>query len=355
MSIFANIANRLAESGFIPDSVIRLGIRRLLRNRLASIAAFDTPGNTQLGEFVDMMNNSEIALVPKLANEQHYEVPADFFNACLGSHRKYSCCYWSGGAKTLDEAERSALTITAERAELVDGMDILDLGCGWGSFSLYAAAHFPNSTVTAVSNSASQREYIEGQARQRGLSNLQVITADMNNFDIDRKFDRIVSIEMFEHMRNYRELFRRISGWLKPGGAFFMHIFCHRSAAYEFIDGGPADWMSRHFFSGGIMPSEDLPLKFQEHLNIANQWRWSGQEYQDTAEAWLNNMDDNRNQVSNLFDQVYGKADSNKWIMRWRIFYLSVSELFGSHGGQEWFVGHYLFRPAKPAAEKTNV
>jgi len=186
MSIFANIANRLAESGFIPDSVIRLGIRRLLRNRLASIAAFDTPGNTQLEEFVDMMNHSEIAPVPKLANEQHYEVPADFFKACLGSHRKYSCCYWSGGAKTLDEAERSALTITAERAELVDGMDILDLGCGWGSFSLYAAAHFPNSTVTAVSNSASQREYIEGQARQRGLSNLQVITADMNNFDIDR-------------------------------------------------------------------------------------------------------------------------------------------------------------------------
>ncbi len=354
MTIFANIANRLAESGFIPDSVIRLGIRRLLRNRLASIAVFDTPGNTQLEEFVDMMNHSEIAPVPKLANEQHYEVPADFFKACLGIHRKYSCCYWSGGAKNLDEAERSALTITAERAELVDGMDILDLGCGWGSFSLYAAAHFPNSNVTAVSNSASQRQYIEDKARKRGLTNLQVITADMKNFDIDRKFDRIVSIEMFEHMRNYRELFRRISGWLKPDGAFFMHIFCHRSAAYEFIDSGPSDWMSRHFFSGGIMPSEDLPLKFQEHLNIANQWRWSGQEYQHTAEAWLNNMDKSRDQVSGLFEQVYGKADAGKWTMRWRIFYLSVSELFGFHDGKEWFVGHYLFRPVTPSTENTH-
>lgn len=354
MSNLAHIANQLAESGFIPDSVIRLGIRRLLRNRLASISAFDTPGNTRIEDFVDMMNNSDVALVPQLANEQHYEVPAEFFKACLGSHRKYSCCYWNDNTSNLDEAELAALTITAERAGIEDGMDILDLGCGWGSFSLYAAAQFPNSSVTSVSNSASQREYIEGQARQRGLDNLRVITADMNHFDIDRKFDRIVSIEMFEHMRNYRELFRRISGWLKPGGAFFMHIFCHRSAAYEFVDSGPSDWMSRHFFSGGIMPSENLPLKFQEHLAIADQWRWSGEHYQKTAEAWLENTDRNRNQVRDLFSQVYGATNSNKWFMRWRIFFLSVSELFGSHGGQEWFVGHYLFRPLKPAAETSN-
>ena len=354
MPNLANIANQLAESGFIPDSVIRLGIRRLLRNRLASIAAFDTPGNTRKEEFVQMMNNSEIALVPDVANEQHYEVPASFFAACLGKHRKYSCCYWPDGDGGLDGAEYEALKISAERAQLQDGMDILDLGCGWGSFSLYMAENYPNASVTSVSNSGSQREYIQEQARQRGLTNLHVITEDMNAFQIDKKFDRVVSIEMFEHMRNYARLFERISHWLKPGGKFFMHIFCHRSAAYEFVDAGPSDWMSRYFFSGGIMPSEDLPSKFQEHLGLEQQWRWSGEHYQATAEAWLENMDNNRDEVRELFVPVYGDTHADKWIMRWRIFFLAVSELFGSHGGKEWFVGHYLFTPRARTAEKNN-
>ena len=349
MPNFAHIATQLAESGFIPDSVIRLGIRRLLRERRKSILPSNGSGKDELAAFVNMMNQSPIALVPQVANEQHYEVPASFFTEVLGKHRKYSCCYWEEDTPGLDEAELASLRCTAERAGIADGMDILDLGCGWGSFSLYAAEHYPAARITSVSNSSSQRAYIEEQARQRGLSNLRVITTDMNDFQAGKRFDRIVSIEMFEHMRNYRLLFERISHWLKPGGRFFMHIFCHRTAAYEFVDAGPADWMSRHFFSGGIMPSENLPLQFQEHLAIENQWRWEGQHYQKTAEAWLQNMDARKDRIRPLFDQVYGEKDSQMWFMRWRIFFLSVSELFGAYDGQEWFVGHYLFSPRTPA------
>lgn len=348
MTFIAKTATDLAESGLIPDSVIRHGIRRLVEERRRQISFNGSEQSAvDMDGFVTMMDQSDIALVPELANEQHYEVPAEFFAKVLGTHRKYSCCYWAGGAETLDEAEQAALRITCERARITDGLNILDLGCGWGSFSVWVAEHYPECQITAVSNSSSQREFIERDARKRGLSNLRVITADMNSFHCDERFDRIVSIEMFEHMRNYRALFARISRWLTDDGFFFMHIFCHRSAAYEYLDAGPADWMSRHFFSGGIMPSEDLPFRFQRHLTAVDHWRWGGTEYQLTAQAWLRNMDAGKAAIMPMFEDVYGKRNSRRWWMRWRMFFLAVGEMFGYNDGQEWRVGHYLFQTRK--------
>jgi cyclopropane-fatty-acyl-phospholipid synthase len=339
----------LAESGFIPDPAIRFGIRRLVEQRRRQVLPMGRDHGAGIDAFVAMMSRSEIALKPELANEQHYEVPPQFFGEVLGKYCKYSCCYWDDGATTLDEAERAALDITCRRAGIIDGMQILDLGCGWGSFSLWVAELYPGSSVTAVSNSHAQRRFIEVQANTRGLSNLRVITADMNHFSSDQTYDRIVSIEMFEHMRNYGVLFERISGWLRTDGRFFMHIFCHRTAAYEFVDAGPGDWMSRHFFSGGIMPSRDLPMHFNRHLSIADQWTWSGTQYQRTAEAWLANMDARNDHIMPILETVYGRKESQRWWMRWRMFFLAVSEMFGSHNGNEWLVGHYLFAPVSEA------
>lgn len=347
MNFLAQTANELAETGLVPDSIIRGGIRRLCGQRKAQIRV---QGNADLEAFVAMMNSSPVALVPELANEQHYEVPARFFAEVLGVHRKYSCCYWGGGVSNLDEAEQSALELTCHRAKIGDGMTILDLGCGWGSLSLWIAAHYPGCAVTSVSNSSSQREFIEKEAASLGLANIHVITADMNEFSTDQTFDRVVSVEMFEHMRNYAALFERIAHWLKDDGYFFMHIFCHRSAAYEYVDNGPTDWMSRHFFSGGIMPSGDLPSRFQSHLGLAEQWRWSGRHYQLTAEAWLANMDRRKAAVMPILEQTYGTGNAKRWWMRWRIFFLAVSEMFGMDGGREWGVGHYLFQPRQAGA-----
>lgn len=349
MTFIAKAASELAESGLIPDSVIRLGIRRLVEERRQQISGDGGGSNAvDIDGFVAMMDNSDIALVPDLANEQHYELPAEFFVRVLGKNRKYSCGYWADGARTLDEAEQAALRITCQRAGIADGQRILDLGCGWGSFSLWVAQHYPGCSITAVSNSATQRAFIEREARTRGISNLRVITADMNYFRCDERFDRIVSIEMFEHMRNYRALYARVSRWLAVDGYFFMHIFCHRHSAYEYVDAGPADWMSRHFFSGGIMPSEDLPFRFGQHLAPIEHWRWDGTEYRETAEAWLRNMDAGKDTIMPIFDEVYGSQDSQRWWMRWRMFFLAVSEMFAYNDGREWGVGHYLFRARKP-------
>ena len=342
MSILAQTANELAESGFVPDALIRGGIRRLCAERRSQISGHN---DVDIDDFVRRMNDSPVALVPDLANEQHYEVPAEFFEQVLGTHRKYSCGYWGGGVSNLDESEQASLMLVCQRAKIKDGMRVLDLGCGWGSMSLWIASHYPNSQVTSVSNSSSQREFIEKEAASLGLTNIHVITADMNDFSIDQRFDRVVSIEMFEHMRNYGTLFERISRWLTEDGRFFMHIFCHKSAAYEFIDRGPSDWMSRHFFSGGIMPSGDLPSRFQDHLTLADQWRLSGTHYQATAEAWLQKMDHNRKEIMPILEATYGEDEAKRWFMRWRIFFLAVSEMFGMDDGREWGVGHYLFRP----------
>jgi len=340
----ASSAMRWTEMGLVPDVAIRAGIKRLLVKRLAEIQAADISASADaLNHFVAEMRVSEVAPVPELANEQHYEVPAEFFNEVLGKHRKYSACYWKQGTRDLDQAEADALEITCRRAGIEDGIDILELGCGWGSLSLWMAENYPNSNITSVSNSSGQRRYIEEQARLRKLENLQVITCDMNDFAAPGEYDRIVSLEMFEHMRNYQELFRRVNSWLKPGGQFFMHIFCHRHCAYAYEDNGPSDWMSRHFFSGGIMPSADLPLRFQDDLTIRNRWVWDGRHYEKTSNAWLANMDKRKAEIMPIMEQTYGKADASKWFMRWRMFFMACAELFAYDGGQEWFVGHYLF------------
>ncbi|MBT8079349.1 MAG: cyclopropane-fatty-acyl-phospholipid synthase family protein [Gammaproteobacteria bacterium] len=334
----------LAETGLIPDSVIRFGVRQLINQRRAHISADDIEQSARdLSVFVAMMEQSEVAIVPDVANQQHYEVPAEFFAQVLGTQRKYSCCYWAKDTENLDSAEQVALKVTAHRALIEDGQAILDLGCGWGSFSLYAAQHYPSCRITSVSNSASQRRYIMETARERGLSNIEVITADMNEFEAPSRYDRIVSVEMFEHMRNYGELYRRIANWLTDDGYFFKHIFCHRSCAYEYVDAGPGDWMSRHFFSGGIMPGDSLPLHFQNDLTLQKHWRWNGKHYQKTAEAWLSNMDSRREEIMPILERVYGKDNAQKWWMRWRIFFMAVSELFGFKDGSEWWVSHYLF------------
>ncbi len=336
------------ESGLVPDPVIRAGIRRLLESKRKEIHAGDEEfAANALNSFVEMMNNSPIAHVPGLANEQHYEVPAEFFSHVMGDHLKYSCCYWPAGVGDLSEAETAALELTVRRAGITDGMQVLDLGCGWGSLSLWIAEHFPNTSVMSVSNSTSQRDFIVERARERAIENLEVVTCDMNDFQTDKRFDRVVSIEMFEHMRNYGELFRRIDEWLLPDGRFFMHIFCHRSTPYEYLDKGPADWMSRHFFSGGIMPSADLPLRFPGKLCIDKRWHWNGQHYAKTCNAWLAKMDANEAAIKPVLAECYGEADASLWWQRWRIFFMACAELFDYDEGHEWYVGHYLFRKAE--------
>ncbi len=347
MSAIAVKAVNWTESGLIPDTVIRAGIRRLLESKRKEIHSGDVEFAAHtVNRFVQMMNGSPVALLPDRANEQHYEVAAAFFTQVMGDHLKYSCSYWSNDIKNLSEAETAALEITAERAGIEDGMNILDLGCGWGSLSLWIAERYPNASVTSVSNSSSQREFILGQAKSRAIDNIEVIVCDMNDFEADKRFDRVVSIEMFEHMRNYGELFRRISDWLEPEGRFFMHIFCHRTTPYEFIDKGPTDWMSRHFFTGGIMPSADLPLRFADHLRIEQRWHWNGQHYARTCNAWLENMDRNQEQIMNVLADCYGTENASLWWQRWRIFFMACAELFDYDEGHEWYVGHYLFRKA---------
>jgi cyclopropane-fatty-acyl-phospholipid synthase len=330
--------------------MIRAGIRRLNRQRLDEISSGECEAvNDRLRAFVAAMADSEVAPVPHKANEQHYEVPPEFFSLALGKHRKYSCAYWSEGDRSLDDAEESALRLTCEHAGISDGMDVLDMGCGWGSLSLWIAEHYPNCNITAVSNSAPQREYITAIAGERSLDNVRVITSDMNDFSPPGTYDRIVSVEMFEHMRNYPELFRRIATWLNPGGRFFMHIFCHRAAAYEYVDKGPGDWMSRHFFTGGIMPSAGLPLYFQRHLGLESRWLWDGGHYEKTANAWLENMDRRKAAILPVMRDTYGAQQAGRWFQRWRIFFMACAELFGTAGGQEWMVAHYRFQRQQDA------
>ena len=293
------------------------------------------------------MATAPTAPVPELANAQHYELPAEFFGLALGPHRKYSGAWWPEGVIDLPQAEAAALAATCERAGLRDGQQVLELGCGWGSLTLWIAEHYPASQILGVSNSTSQREWILGEARQRGLGNLEIRTADMNSFEAQRRFDRIVSVEMFEHMRNWRSLFARLSQWLQPDGRFFMHVFCHRTTPYAFIDNGPADWMSRYFFSGGMMPSDELALRFQDDLRCLRRWRWDGRHYERTANAWLANLDRNRAQALEVLAATYGPGEASRWLQRWRIFFMACAELFGYRDGQEWWVSHYLFEPAR--------
>ncbi|MEZ5448931.1 MAG: cyclopropane-fatty-acyl-phospholipid synthase family protein [Thiolinea sp.] len=337
-------AHQMTEKGLLPDTLVRTGIRHLLRQRLVEIEADDLEATAQREQdFLQVMRAGAIAEVPERANEQHYEVPAQFFHEVLGAQRKYSCAYWPQGVHTLEQAEQAALELTCEHAGLKDGQRVLELGCGWGSLSLFMARRFPNSDITVVSNSHSQGEYIRQQAAAEKLENLQVLTADMNTFQPEGGYDRIVSVEMFEHMRNWEQLMQRIRSWLQPDGRFFMHIFIHRSTPYLFLDESEADWMSRHFFSGGMMPSAALPLLCAGGLTVEQRWFWSGTHYERTANAWLKTWMQ-KEQLTPLFQQTYGKDFAALWWQRWRMFFMACAELFAYRNGREWLVGHYRFR-----------
>jgi cyclopropane-fatty-acyl-phospholipid synthase len=294
---------------------------------------------------LEIMRDGPIAVETDKANEQHYELPAEFFRRVLGSRLKYSSAYWLQGIETLDDAEEAMLELTCARARVEDGMRILDLGCGWGSLGLWIAEKHPACQVVCVSNSGSQREFIEGEAERRGLDNIEALTANMNDFQAEGKFDRVLSVEMFEHMRNVEALLDRIAGWLAPQGRLFVHIFCHREFAYFFEVDGKNDWMARHFFTGGHMPSYDMFLDQRSDLLVEKRWKINGRNYEKTLLAWLKKMDAARDEILEIFRDVYGKADAPIWFRRWRVFFLACAELFGYDEGREWWVSHYLFRP----------
>jgi len=333
----------LAEKGIIPDYFIRQGIVRNCENRLNNENVSNTEKvSLKKQSWIQQMKDSPIALVPEKANEQHYEVPPAFFENVLGKHLKYSSGYWPDGVNSLDESEESMLELSFERAQLADGDSILELGCGWGSLTCYMASKLPNSKITAVSNSKDQKEHILNRCKNQGLDNIEVITADMNDFGTENKYDRVVSIEMFEHMRNYKKLLSKISSWLNDDGKLFIHIFTHQSVVYPFENQGDADWMAREFFSGGMMPSHDLLLHFQDDLIIDDVWSMSGTHYEKTSLAWVNKMDTNKDSIMKIFLKTYGD-DAKLWFQRWRIFFMSCEKLFGYNNGSEWGVSHYRF------------
>jgi len=337
----------LVEKDLVPDWLLRFAIRTGLtlghwRRERTSMEARANDRRTLLRTF----EQSPIALHPDDANIQHYEVPTEFFQLVLGNRLKYSCCYWPEGVGTLDRAEEAMLRLTCQRAQIEDGMDILELGCGWGSLCLWIAEKHPDSRVVAVSNSRTQTEYVDRQARRLGLENVEVIKADVSDLHLDRQFDRVVSIEMFEHMKNYRLLMGRIAAMLKPGGRLFVHIFSHREFAYEFDASDPGNWMAQVFFSGGTMPSDDLLLYHQKDLRILDHWCLDGTHYERTLRAWLRNLDAEKQRVWEIMAATYGRAQAKKWLAYWRLFFIACECAWGFRGGREYLVSHYLF--AKP-------
>ncbi|MEE3040737.1 MAG: cyclopropane-fatty-acyl-phospholipid synthase family protein [Candidatus Latescibacterota bacterium] len=339
------------ERGWVPDVAVRAGIRELVRRRRRSLPAGSHEATN--AAFAERLRASPVAIATTEANQQHYEVPAGFFELVLGSHLKYSCCYYPKGDESLAQAEAAMLQLTCQRADLIDGQDILELGCGWGSLTLWMATHYPKSRIIAVSNSHSQRHHIEHRCQTRGLTNVRVLTADANDLAaqsheqiVEGAFDRVVSVEMFEHMRNWPALLARIAEWLTPEGRLFLHVFCHRESPYLYEDRGPSDWMARHFFTGGIMPSADLLLQFQDHMQLEQRWSVDGDHYERTANQWLENLDQQRADVLPILAATYGQKEARRWLQRWRLFFMSCAGTFGHRKGQEWRVAHYLMKPA---------
>lgn len=335
---------RLLERELIPDWLLRMVIRRICAARLREQEA---GGSIQQAlrreQFIAELKQSPVAVHTGDANAQHYEVPASFFQLVLGKRLKYSCAYWADTTQTLDEAEELMLDLYCQRGRFEDGQKVLELGCGWGSLSLYIAGRFPNSRVVGVSNSRTQKEFIEARAKALGLKNLEIRTADMNIFDAGEQFDRVISIEMFEHMRNYETLLSRVASWMKPEALLFVHIFTHKKFAYPYEVRDASDWMAKYFFTGGIMPSDDLLAEFQNDVKLIDHWQVNGTHYQKTSEAWLQKMDDHRETILQQFAETYGNEQKNLWFVRWRLFFMACAELFGYQNGNEWIVSHYLF------------
>ncbi|MES2807389.1 MAG: class I SAM-dependent methyltransferase [Bacteroidota bacterium] len=336
--------DKLIEQDRVPDLILRKGIRKLLQQRLND----ENKGNVELQQahlmdLIAELKASPIAVNTTDANEQHYEVPTQFYQYCLGKNLKYSSGYWKDGVTDINTSEDDMLELTCQRAELTDGQAVLELGCGWGSLSLYMAAKYPKSRFKVLSNSRTQKVYIDEQAGQRGITNLTVLTSDINVFDIDDKFDRVVSVEMFEHMRNYKLLLAKVASFLKPDGKLWIHIFTHKEYAYKFEVIDETDWMSKYFFTGGIMPSDDLMFYFNDDLAVEKHWHVNGTHYGKTAETWLTNMDKHKPEIIKIFQEIYGKHQAVKWWVYWRLFYMACAELWNFNNGNEWIVSHYLF------------
>lgn len=340
--------DKLIENNQLPDFLLRKGIRQLLKKRLKDeIVGNEELQQQKLMNLVAELKSSPIAINTAEANEQHYELPTKFFQYCLGKNLKYSSGYWKPGVTDIDTSEDDMLALTCERADLQNGQNVLELGCGWGSLSLYMAAKFPESKFTVVSNSATQKIFIDETAVKRNIRNLTVLTADMNTFTINESFDRVVSVEMFEHMRNYKLLLAKVSSFLKPDGKLFVHIFTHKTLAYKYEVIDETDWMSKYFFTGGIMPSNHLFFYFNDDLKVINHWVVNGTNYGKTSEAWLSNMDKYKKEILPLLAETYGKDQAVKWWVYWRLFYMACAELFNYNNGNEWMVCHYLFSPTQ--------
>jgi cyclopropane-fatty-acyl-phospholipid synthase len=336
------------ENGKIPDTAIRFGIRQLLKKRLEELEVGTLSEKEEaFQKYVEGLKAGPLAIFTQKANEQHYELPPEFFLNSLGKNLKYSSCYWDKNTKTLDEAEDLSLDITMKRAQITDGMRVLELGCGWGSLSLAMAKRFPKSQIVSVSNSGPQKAFIDSEAKKRGLTNLMVLTRDVSKLETLAvefpSFDRVVSVEMFEHFKNYQILLSKVSDVLTPEGKLFVHIFTHKNFAYPFETEGDDNWMGKYFFTGGQMPSHHLLYQFQDDLALERSWVWDGEHYEKTCNAWLEKMDQNQELIRKIFNQTYG-SEGHQWFNRWRVFYMSCAELFGFDKGQQWAVSHYLFR-----------
>ena len=349
-----NIDDLLAKD-IIPDALIRIGIRSRLKETLKPFEKLDCEDRKAiLMKHVVELKESPLAIATDEANEQHYELPTEFFSKVLGPHMKYSSGYWDAGSADIEKSEARMLKLSCKRAELENGHRILELGCGWGSLTLWMAKEYPDAQITAISNSKTQKIYIDSKATERGLTNIEVKTVNMISYEGEGEsiFDRVVSVEMFEHMKNYNELLSRISRWLKPEGKLFVHIFTHREYAYHYEAKEESDWMARYFFTGGQMPSDDLLLYFQDNLSIEDHWQVSGEHYQKTSEAWLTRMDEASDVLKPIIAETYGEADAKKWWVWWRCFFMACAELWGFREGKEWIVSHlsliHISEPTRP-------
>ncbi|KAL3655746.1 hypothetical protein CASFOL_000142 [Castilleja foliolosa] len=333
------------ERNLLPDAVVRRLTRILLAARLRS--GYRSSTDLQLSDLLQFANSLKempIAIKTERPKSQHYEVPTSFFKLVLGKHLKYSCCYFSDKSSTVEDAEKAMLELYCERSQIKDGHSVLDVGCGWGSLSLHIAQKYPNCKITGICNSATQKAHIDDQCRAHEMQNVEIIVADISTFEMEALYDRIFSIEMFEHMKNYQDLLKKISNWMKPDGLLFVHYFCHKTFAYHFEDVNDDDWITRYFFTGGTMPSANLLLYFQDDVSIVNHWLVNGKHYAQTSEEWLKRMDHNLSSIKPIMESTYGKDSAVKWTAYWRTFFISVAELFGYNNGEEWMVAHFLFK-----------